>query len=451
MNTAAFPPSIMDAVMRKVLGLEYIPMPETPNGIPLWLPGYFGVYVRVHRTVVDITRYGSIHRNVVGNASAVQGSRGFLSNDRCTDETLFTQAMMCATYAVYYDNQRNQDRLKVLPITEPTDGPRGTFDPLITDPGARIELIFMTLPLKDVDNTAFNNLTNGLLLIEKNSGKMTTFLPGTIDSMVSLEVMKSRLLLKAGVPSYKTSTYSFKSYNVQTVSSTLIEWMPRTRPYFLQMVQQYDPVRAKDLDNVRSTFVNNMLGKTVNPTSPQAMAMVSRPTSDMIVEMQYRLVNLNRNDLTVPEREIEIPQIALALDRQSQLPRAASDIAFATEYWGISVFQWNWDCQLLAHLPNKDEACIKVYAEMGASVSYRVPTQTNWYIMAMFFEGSKACLELLKFIKPTMVTYEICRIYESRIREQRFQCFYHLSKRFLTENDFLQASPDLALHFINGL
>lgn len=403
-------PRIIDAVMQTILGIDF-GIPVTTDGIPIG-SAYFGVFVSIHRTP-RVPGGDHVH-GCMGNMKQLQFDLMDLAN--ATVDSAYN--------AMYKDDRRER------------------FPPLITDPRAEVEIMFLLAPPRALtDAHAFDTATDGLLLTNMDTGRMTTYLPGVFTSDVPLSSIKHQLGKKAGTTGRNVM---FSTYKTDRVKTTLIDWIPRTQPYFvIPFCKSISPV--SQITDVRTTSVYDFCDYPVtpDPSDAQAVAMVKTPTPDMIATMQQRLRVLLRAHTPV-QREFEIPEIALALARAHQLPEDAR-VNFVRR--PASIFQWNWDCQLMAQLGDVANMCDYISWVLDND---NIPRMDGpWNIIAVCFEGTKACMSLMN-IGTTSSSRDDCASLFIGIEQLRLTCFYALSSRYKSEG-ILKTRPDLAQHFLNGI
>lgn len=392
-------PHVIDGIMQHVIGFSGIGIKTSAVGIPSYSAGFFGVFVSVKSP----------------RKQNVYGCMGHIEASAIDLPALALHAERAAHNALYVDGRSHAE-----------DG----IPDAITDPQMLVEVDFMQLPLRTLDdNGPFDPDTDGLLLI--SNGAFTTFLPGVFTRNEPLDSIKQRLLKKAGKQDGK-----FVKYTVMQITTSVLEWIPRARHYFKQHMCDNVPYsHVTDHTDVRETSVREFCDMRSRPDSAQAMAMVANPTADMITNMSHRLETLVAHP-DESARQFEIPELALALARAGKYP---DTVNFDGQI--MSIFQWNWDCQLLHELKKTDIAC--KYAQWALDPPNQPDIHGPWNMLAVWFEGLKACISLVQ-------TSAKCREYVMALQRDYLLVFCHLSRRYVGE-PILRSRPDLAEHFINGL
>ena len=386
--------TIMDCIMKEVLELV-VDIPFTTEGIPR--SKYFGVFVTIRRSRTS------------ASSKDIHGCRGFISRTPLEAHELARHAISSAHSAAFLDSRKDDFNF-----------------PLTSDPDAIVEVDFMEYPYKLLTDNIYDPVNEGLLYSTDDT-RFTTYLPNVFTNETPLDYIQNLLIKKSG----EHSKGNFSKYKIDQISTTLIKWISHSQSYFkTPFCANISPVQGPT--DVRTTAVLELCNKPSNPDSAQAMAMVKHPTESMITTMKNRLKQLK------VDREFEWPEIELALSRLDQFDGNQT-------YFGAppaSVFQWNWDCQLMETLHNIDtQMCL--YAKWF--LDNKPGEDAPWNYKAVSFEGTRACLNVLQ-----RSSNKKCQELILPIKKIRLELFIWLDKHLKTTG-ILKTRPDLTGHFIEGI
>jgi hypothetical protein len=398
---------------------------------------YFGVFVGVTRS--------SAHA-IAQWPQNIHGSMGYWDRDFSTVEP----AELCRhTHRVALDAVLNDDRKKFFPD-------------LLTDIGAVLDVKFMCLPVRDIDQhtglftdgSPFANDTWGLL-VQRSAGGGATFLPG-VYKHTEWDTIKTRVLSKAGLePGEHVQFYGYRTKRCHT---TLCHIYSRTSPFklltkigcsFIEFVNTcphvpytvtqhqtvvYDktqdvrnvatlldihrlsttlPCKAKKFSADTSYYVRKYMHQPAAMEQASAFLLPLLRELELYPDLQETITRRLKRNLAIMEPAFQLGESLVALKKRVPMRDAQS------------LFELNWQAQ--AWPRRFMRAPLRAYAN-----KFNAETETNY--LAVAFEA--ACVLRM----PTLSHVLFCKLM------QRYDSSRGLFK-------FLDGSAriDIACHVHNGL